>query len=77
MSKNPQKQPSKVNPIMRFAGMGGQMLASILLGIYGGKFTDSQLGTEKTWSAVGILLGVGVGLYLVLKDVIRMSKEND
>ena len=55
--------------------MGAQMLAPILVGMYLGKWLDNYLNIEKTWAIILMLLGVFAGLYLVIKEVITMSKD--
>lgn len=47
-----------------------QMGALIALGAYGGKYLDSQYQYDKAWfTMLGTLIGMGAGLYMVLKSL--------
>ena len=63
------KQP---NDYLRYSGMGTQMLAVILLGVYGGSKLDNHFQTEKPyWTAAISLLAVVVALYVALKNILK------
>jgi uncharacterized membrane protein YfcA len=49
------------------------MIASILLGVYGGKWIDNRIGTEKIFTALLALFGVFISIYLVIKDLNRKN----
>lgn len=53
------------------------MGATIGLGAWGGSALDSHYQTNKIFTLILTILGVGISLYLVIKEVIQMSKEND
>ena len=55
--------------------MGAQMLAPILVGIYLGKWLDEQMDTEKAWTIGLTLFGVFSGMFLVIKEVISLGKD--
>lgn len=65
----------KPNPYIRFMGMAGQMLAPIIVGIFAGKYLDKTFDTGKTWSAILTLTGVFGGMYLVIKEIMNISKD--
>lgn len=55
-----------------------QMGVVIALGAYSGVLIDEKMELETPWATMSLtLLGVGLALYLVLKQVINMSKEMD
>ncbi|MFT7113581.1 MAG: F0F1-type ATP synthase assembly protein I [Candidatus Azotimanducaceae bacterium] len=68
------KQPSVW---LRFSSVGLQMGIVIALGAYGGQWLDNHYQKEfPLFTLILSLLGVGVGLYMVIKEVINMSKDN-
>jgi F0F1-type ATP synthase assembly protein I len=66
MAKTPQ------NKGVNYTGIGFQMLATICLCTWLGWQYDAAYSTKFPFGIViGSLLGVGVGLYAVIKDVTR------
>lgn len=47
------------------------MLVIILAGVFGGLKLDEKLNTEPVLVVTGSLLGVGLALYFVLKDLTK------
>ncbi|WP_027421429.1 AtpZ/AtpI family protein [Crocinitomix catalasitica] len=73
-----QKKDSKPNAIARLSSAGIQMAIVIGGGAWGGSALDEHYQNEKPiWTIVCSLAGIAIGLYLVLKDVMKISKEND
>ena len=82
MKKNNQKRSSKkltpLNKYARFSGMAVQMGVTIGLGAWGGSKLDEVYQIEsKLFTIVLSLLGIAAGLYLVLKEIIKMQKEDE
>ena len=51
-------------------GLGTTMAVTIGLGVFGGKrLDDKMLNSNPIFTAIGALLGLGVGLYTVIKSV--------
>ena len=53
---------------------------SIVLGVLGGRWLDSKLKTDNTWTIVGLVLGIIVGVfgtYSMLKPFIDSAKKTD
>ena len=46
-----------------FAGLGIQLLVSILLFLYLGQWLDKKLGTDPLLLIVGVFVGAAVGIY--------------
>lgn len=68
----PQKQP---NQFVKYSQLGIQMAVTIGLGAWGGMKLDERFKNETpVFTIILSLLGVGAGLYLVLKDFIKPSK---
>lgn len=73
MSEDQKKQnpPQRSNAYMKYLGMTAQMGAVISLGAWGGVQLDKHYQlTTPIFTIVLCLLGVGIALYLVLKDFI-------
>ena len=51
-------------------GLGATMAATIGLGVFGGKCLDEKMqNSNPIYTAIGALLGLGLGLYTVIKSV--------
>ncbi len=80
---NPPRTPKRDPSGLRSAGMllaiPSLLLASPLVGFFLGKFVDRWLGTEPTWSIVGVVLGfiaAGREIYLIIRRV-QSEEESD
>ena len=76
MSKKqlPRKQP---NPFLRFSNIAIQMGAIIGLSTWGGVKLDAHFKTQRPYYTIVLsLLGIGIALYVVIKDVIDTSKND-
>lgn len=63
------KQP---NPILKYSGMAGQMIAIILIGAFGGMKLDSHFQTEHAYFTGGLtILGVILAMYFVIRDLLK------
>ena len=62
----------------KFSGIAMQMGVIIFIGAYTGQWLDEKYGMEKKiYTMVLTLVSVVVALYLVLKQVIAMTKEDN
>lgn len=80
MMKNnqPSKKPKQRNNYLRFSGVAIQMGAIIGLGAWGGSSMDAHYqNTNKLFTIILTLLAVAASLYLVIKEVINMSKDDE
>ena len=71
--ENPQKKPP-LNNYLKYSAMGFQMLAAILLGVFGGMYLDGRLRNPESFpifTVIGSLLGVFLALYLPLKELLK------
>jgi len=59
----------------RFAGVGLQMLVGVGLGLIVGKWFDRRFGSEPWGLMIGVMLGLAGGMYLLIKDAIRINKD--
>jgi ATP synthase protein I len=59
----------------RFASFGFEVAAGMGLGYVVGSFIDRHAGTSPWGLVVCLLVGCAAGMYLMIKDVIRMNKD--
>ena len=72
------KKKSGISKFARFSGLGIQMGAIIAGFTWLGTFLDKKYSTKTPWWTIGLsLFGVMAGLYLVIKEVIKMGKEDE
>jgi F0F1-type ATP synthase assembly protein I len=41
-----------------------------------GLFLDQHFYTDSLWTVILALVGVGIGLYLIIKEVQQLNREN-
>jgi ATP synthase protein I len=44
-----------------------QLVGSVLIGIFGGRWIDGQIGTEPLFLIIGLLLGLAAGIYAMMR----------
>src|SRR5205823_3862442 len=59
----------------RYAGIGLQMLVGVGLGYVVGSWLDRKYGWAPWGVMVGSMLGLAGGMYLLIKDAIRINKD--
>jgi len=47
--------------------ISSQLVGSVLVGIFGGRFVDEHFGTEPLFLIVGLLLGLAAGVYAMIR----------
>lgn len=80
MTKNEKssKKPKLPNNYLRFSGIAIQMGAIIGLGAWGGSSLDAHYQiSNKLFTITLTLFAVAASLYLVIKEVINISKDDD
>lgn len=50
-------------------GILSQLVGSILIGIFGGKWIDGKLETFPLFLIIGLLLGLATGIYAMIRLV--------
>lgn len=55
----------------RWAAVGFEFALVVVLFFLGGKTLDANLGTAPLWTAIGSLLGVAAGMYLLIRSALR------
>jgi F0F1-type ATP synthase assembly protein I len=59
----------------QYLGYGLQMLVGVLLGYFVGRWADGKFHSEPWGLLVGVMLGLAAGMYLLIKDAIRINKD--
>lgn len=76
--KNNNRGKNRVNNYIRFSGIGIQMGIIITAGALGGQWLDGKQGNEfPTWTLVLTLFAISTSLYIIIKEVIKMGKEDN
>ncbi|MBI3136544.1 MAG: AtpZ/AtpI family protein [Bacteroidetes bacterium] len=76
-AKPDKSKKSGVNPFLRFTGIAFQMGALIALGAWGGTELDAWAGNEKPiYTIILCLLAIGISLYLIIKEALKLANED-
>mgnify|MGYP005695569909 CR=1 FL=1 len=77
--KNKYPSPKKkANRYVKFSSLGIQMGLIIYAFVWGGMFLDENYEMSTPWFTVALsLIGVIGSLTLVIREVIKMSKDDD
>lgn len=71
-----QQQRNKKNPFQAMALMSqivSQLVGSILIGIFAGKWLDHKWGTEPLFLIVGLLIGIAAGTYSMILSIRKFN----
>jgi F0F1-type ATP synthase assembly protein I len=58
----------------RYLGLGLEMAVGVGLGLAVGYWLDKKYGWSPVATLVGAMIGLAGGLYLVIKDALKMNK---
>lgn len=76
--EKPSKKQKPYNAYLKFSGIAIQMGAIIGLGSWAGHTLDVKYNTQKPYyTLILALLSIAIALYLIIKEVISTSKDND
>jgi len=68
-------EKKKPNYAVKYAGIGVQMLAIILAGVFGGIYLDKWIGTKNIFTLVLSLISVVAAIFVAIKDFIIPPKK--
>ncbi|MDG1476806.1 MAG: AtpZ/AtpI family protein [Vicingaceae bacterium] len=72
------KSSNTLKSIAIFTGIAAQMGVTIFLGAYFGKWLDIKYPADKKWfTMLFTLIGVGISLYVVLKQLNKFNNAQD
>ena len=66
--------PSRRPSPLAYMGLGIELVAPILLGVFVGRWLDGRWGTEPWLLVAGSVLGLVLGFYSFLRSVLPISK---
>ncbi len=66
-----ERGPEQLRGYLRFLHLGWQMALSLLIGVFGGVWLDGKLGSGSVFTVVGSVLGIGLGMAVVIREVGR------
>ena len=75
-NKENQKPEKQLNPYIRFVSTGLQMGLTIYVGNLLGAWLDTKYQTTY-WESIVTLFAVFASMYLIVSQVLKISKEND
>jgi F0F1-type ATP synthase assembly protein I len=67
--KDGKKHPAAASGMTLYSAIVGQLVGSILIGIFGGKYLDHSFQTEPLFLIIGLLLGLATGIWAMLHTV--------
>jgi len=81
MKEEKQPKDEKNNPLSKYmalSGIGIQMGATIFLFSLGGRKLDAYYQTQKEWFTIaGVLIGVFVSIFVLLKQLKKINKSDN
>jgi len=60
---------------LRYAGLGIQLAATILVGVLVGQWVDHKAGTDGVFTILGALLGFAATLYSLIRELSKHDKD--
>lgn len=74
--KKENKRKQSIEAALRYSGMAFQLAILIGLGAYIGQRLDARQGGERPWFTIlGVFLGLIIGFYVSLKDLLFPPKK--
>ncbi len=78
MSNSEENNKPKLSKYARYSSLVVQMGVVIAFFTWLGTYLDGKFQTKTAWWTIGLsLFGVFAGLYLIIRDVINTSKEDE
>lgn len=68
------RKPSREPGPGRYAGLGIQLVVSILLFVWLGQWADRKLGTGGLMTVLGVFIGFGATMYSLMRSL-RQDEE--
>jgi F0F1-type ATP synthase assembly protein I len=75
--KTPEPGAGKGPGPMRYAGLGVQLAASIVVFVFIGKWADEKLGTGGILTMAGAFLGFGGTMYSLVRSLNRNGSDKE
>ena len=79
MSNHPRPSPdsdtSSIGAAAKYAGLGFQLVASILLFLYLGRWVDRRIGTEPLFLLLGVFTGLAASIYSMYRSLMADQRR--
>jgi len=60
---------------LRYAGLGVQLAATLLVAVLVGQWVDRKAGTDGVFTILGALLGFGGTMYSVIRELTKADED--
>jgi len=74
------KDEKKLSPLMQalskaapYTNIGWVFVATILLGVFGGRWIDGKAGTDPLFTLLGAFFGIAAGFYNFFKVALKLK----
>jgi ATP synthase protein I len=79
MSNHPppssESETSSIGAAAKYAGLGFQLVASILLFLYLGRWVDRRIGTEPLFLLLGVFTGLAASIYSMYRSLMADQRR--
>ena len=79
MSNHPRPSPdsdtSSIGAAAKYAGLGFQLVGSILLFLYAGRWVDRRIGTEPLFLLLGVFTGLAASIYSMYRSLMADQRR--
>jgi len=79
MSNHPRPSPdsdtSSIGAAAKYAGLGFQLVGSILLFLYLGRSVDRRIGTEPLFLLLGVFTGLAASIYSMYRSLMADQRR--
>ena len=79
MSNPPRPTPdpdtTSIGAAAKYAGLGFQLVGSILLFLYAGRWVDRRIGTEPLFLLLGVFTGLAASIYSMYRSLMADQRR--
>ncbi len=73
---SPGSQRRRTPAALRYAGLGLQLAATLVIGVWLGSWLDQRAGTGALFTMLGAFLGFGGTLYSLIRQLSAADKDD-
>jgi len=74
---SPREDNASLGAAAKYAGVGFQLVGSILLFLYLGRWVDRRVGTEPLFLLLGVFIGLAASIYSVYRSLMADQRRED
>ena len=71
----PDSDTTSIGAAAKYAGLGFQLVASILLFLYAGRWVDRRIGTEPLFLLLGVFTGLAASIYSMYRSLMADQRR--